>query len=457
MRGRGEMRVGVAQRDQVPLAGEKRALHVLVRARLREDFVAQRVDAGAGLRGQAARGAAGRRRRPALDLRGATPARSILLWTTMRGSAAGIARESMHPRRPAAIAVRASTITSARSAPCRRPPRCARCRAFRSGRRSAAAPRCRSIGQRNAVDFDLALDGVARGAGDRRDDRDLVARELVEEARLADVGRPDQHDGEPVAQQRPLPRARRARCASCARIAASLPWASAARRKSMSSSGKSSVASVNMRSSISASVSARISRENAPERLRAAARAAVAVAASMRSATLSACARSSLPFRNARCVNSPGFREPRAELEAPREQRGAAPPDRRARAARARARRCTNAARESGAPAPGRAARRASPRNTAIVAWRGSSARLTMPAITAGTAGARDAHDADAAAPRRRRDRGDRVGRRGHAARLPHGAAGNQRRFAAAAAASFSSRRFMCHCWKIWMQLLTSQ
>ena len=31
------------------------------------------------------------------------------------------------------------------------------------------------------------------------------------------------------------------------------------------------------------------------------------------------------------------------------------------------------------------------------------------------------------------------------------------RRFAAAAAASFSSRWFMCHCWKIWMQLLTSQ
>ncbi len=32
-----------------------------------------------------------------------------------------------------------------------------------------------------------------------------------------------------------------------------------------------------------------------------------------------------------------------------------------------------------------------------------------------------------------------------------------QRLFAAAAAASFSSNRFMCHCWKIWMQLLTSQ
>ena len=54
----------------------------------------------------------------------------------------------------------------------------------------------------------------------------------------------------------------------------------------MSSSGKSSVASVYIRSSVSASTSARTSRENSPVRLRAAARAAVAVAASIRSATL---------------------------------------------------------------------------------------------------------------------------------------------------------------------------
>ena len=49
-----------------------------------------------------------------------------------------------------------------------------------------------------------------------------------------------------------------------------------------------------------------LARELAVEAARRRARAAVAVAASIRSATLSACARSSLPFRNARFVNSPG-------------------------------------------------------------------------------------------------------------------------------------------------------
>ena len=76
----------------------------------------------------------------------------------------------------------------------------------------------------------------------------------------------------------------------------------------------------------------RSSRENSPDRLRAAARAAVEVAASIRSATLSACARSSLPFRNARCVNSPGSREASAQFDAAREHK---PQHRRARRARA--------------------------------------------------------------------------------------------------------------------------
>ena len=62
-------------------------------------------------------------------------------------------------------------------------------------------------------------------------------------------------------------------------------------------------------------------------RLRAAARTAVAVAASIRSATLSACARSSLPLRKARLRELAGLGEPRAELDAAREQQ---PHDRRA-------------------------------------------------------------------------------------------------------------------------------
>ena len=99
-----------------------------------------------------------------------------------------------------------------------------------------------------------------------------------------------------------------------------------------------------------------ISRENAPSSERAAERAAASVLASIRSATASACARSSLSLRKARSVNSPGrARRRRGSRGRPigrsrRRPRGSAPaaaaarPDRRAPAARARLRRCRNAA-----------------------------------------------------------------------------------------------------------------
>ncbi len=58
--------------------------------------------------------------------------------------------------------------------------------------------------QRNAADLDLRLHRVARRPGNRRDDRHRVPRELIEEARLADVGPADEDDGEPLAQQRTL-------------------------------------------------------------------------------------------------------------------------------------------------------------------------------------------------------------------------------------------------------------
>ncbi len=79
-----------------------------------------------------------------------------------------------------------------------------------------------------------------------------------------------------------------------------------------------------MRSSTSRSRSASTSRENAPASERPAERAAASVLASIRSATASACARSSLSFRKARCVNSPGSatRKPTAcaGFEAARQQ-----------------------------------------------------------------------------------------------------------------------------------------
>ena len=73
-----------------------------------------------------------------------------------------------------------------------------------------------------------------------------------------------------------------------------------------------------------ASRRASTSRENAPASERPAERAAASVLASIRSATASACARSSLSLRKARCVNSPGSarRKPtaRAGFEAARQQ-----------------------------------------------------------------------------------------------------------------------------------------
>lgn len=110
-----------------------------------------------------------------------------------------------------------------------------------------------------------------------------------------------------------------ARCITRARFAcrrSSWPCASAFCRKSISSSGKSSVASTSMRRCTSASRSACTSRENSPAMDRVALRAAASVLASIRSATASACARSSLPLRNARWVNSPGSATRKA-IEAP--------------------------------------------------------------------------------------------------------------------------------------------
>ena len=89
--------------------------------------------------------------------------------------------------------------------------------------------------------------------------------------------------------------------------AASWPEASAFFRKSISSSGKSKVASTSMRSFTSCVRNCWVALEKAPLRLRAALRTACSVLASIKSATASAWVRSILLFRNARWVNSPGW------------------------------------------------------------------------------------------------------------------------------------------------------
>ena len=112
--------------------------------------------------------------------------------------------------------------------------------------------------------------------------------------------------------------------ASRSSIAATFPAASAARRKSMSSSGKSSVASVYMRSVVTSSTSACTSRENTPD------------------SDFARCARSrrrrrfdqvgdafrlreiELAVEERALRELPGLGEARAKLEAPREQQSQA-------------------------------------------------------------------------------------------------------------------------------------
>ena len=74
-----------------------------------------------------------------------------------------------------------------------------------------------------------------------------------------------------------------------------------------SSSGKSSMASISIRNSIRLAFNSLTYRENSPVNERNAERAAASDVASMRSATLSACAKSILSFKKARWVNSPGL------------------------------------------------------------------------------------------------------------------------------------------------------
>ena len=122
----------------------------------------------------------------------------------------------------ASAAARASTISSARSARSI----AAHVRSMPSRSTSSAVsrkPRRVDDVQRNAVELDLPLDGVARRAGNRRDDRGLFARQAIEQARLADVRPADQHDGQPSRSRAPGLRAREQLSASRARNAPSLP------------------------------------------------------------------------------------------------------------------------------------------------------------------------------------------------------------------------------------------
>ena len=53
---------------------------------------------------------------------------------------------------------------------------------------------------RIAIEIELHLDDVARGAGMRRDDRDLAPRQLIHQRRFADIRRSGDRDHQPIAQ-----------------------------------------------------------------------------------------------------------------------------------------------------------------------------------------------------------------------------------------------------------------
>ena len=61
--------------------------------------------------------------------------------------------------------------------------------------------------QRNAFDLDTAANRVARRAGNRGHDRTILTDELIQKARLADIGLSDQHDLETLEQKQSVARA----------------------------------------------------------------------------------------------------------------------------------------------------------------------------------------------------------------------------------------------------------
>jgi hypothetical protein len=107
--------------------------------------------------------------------------------------------------------------------------------------------------QWNAFDLDGRAQGIARGAGNRCDDGQIVAGQAVEQGGLADIGLAGENDVQAGLQQFALAGAVED-FGQLQLQAFETAEASAALRKSMSSSGKSSVASTNMRRLISSSV-----------------------------------------------------------------------------------------------------------------------------------------------------------------------------------------------------------
>ena len=249
-----------------------------------------------------------------------SPSRSTLFATRIVSGPGHAAA----PRRPAGARRRtrtgADSAASARAS-ARRSPSCS----IAIG--ALAQPGRVGEHDRIAGEVDRDLDHVARRAGDRRGDRRLAPRELVQQARLAGVRRPDDRDRDAVAQPlAAMPVGQmRARSRRPAQRCPPRPCASISGGRS--SSGKSIAASRCARRRSSRSPQPRYSAPSAPSSWRNAWRRCASVSAAARSATASAWVRSSLPLRKARRVNSPGSarRSPRrAQRRHDRSEHGAA-------------------------------------------------------------------------------------------------------------------------------------
>ena len=156
------------------------------------------------------------------------------------------------------------------------------------------------------VEREMLAERIARRARNVRHDRGVVTRQPIQKTRLARVRRPRDRHGESVAQHG----ARARGACECVELAPAARRAQRRTRRSrrtrISSSGKSSHASIRTRRCVSACCSSGDGAENSPSSERSAARAAATEPLATRSAMASACTRSILSFRNARSVNSPG-------------------------------------------------------------------------------------------------------------------------------------------------------
>ena len=159
---------------------------------------------------------------------------------------------------------------------------------------------------RQSTEVAAHLDGVAGGAGDRRHDGDVAARDGVEKGRLSGVRRAGEDDREALAQTLAATALGEVARQFFRHVFPNPAACSSTPAATSGSSEKSSAASSSARHSISRSRQLSTRLPSRPSSWRRAWRRCASVSASMRSARPSTAERSIRPLRKARRVNSPG-------------------------------------------------------------------------------------------------------------------------------------------------------